>query len=64
MDSVKYVIASAVRLALATGGGGPQRLVSWKYEITYVSALETQIKVWPDETKPPRYFTVKVSEAQ
>lgn len=70
MDRVKDVIASAVRNALMPNGGGsiPKEgtgLVSWRHEITRITPLENQIKVWADgEGRPPRYFTVTVSEKQ
>lgn len=69
MDTVKAAMANAVRAALYYGGGGAnplpgKGLVSWRHEITAVSPLETQIKVWPDDNQPPRYFTVQVKEAQ
>jgi hypothetical protein len=59
MDNVKQAVATATRLALTNAKGG---LVSWRHEVTAVSPLETQVKVWPDDGAPPRYFTVKVSE--
>lgn len=60
MDKVKDVVASAVRQALHPPGG----LVSWKHEVTYVSPLESIIRVYPEEGQPPRYFTVQVKENQ
>lgn len=67
MDRVKDVMASAVRHALSPSGFGNappvgHGLVSWRHETTKISALETLIKVWPEENRPPRYFIVKVSE--
>lgn len=38
-------------------------LVANNWEVTKVSESNTQIKVWPDgKSRPPRYFTVKVTE--
>ncbi len=66
MDKIKLAVASAVRLALMKG-----ELVSWRHEITAITDLETQVKVYPpphqapgkpDVEMGPRYFYVQVKE--
>lgn len=60
MDIAKDAVSSAVRAALFKDS-----LVSWKTQLTVISPLETEIKVWPNgPDKPPRYFVVQVKELQ
>ena len=56
-DIIKNAIAGAVRLQLYK-----ENLLSWKYEVTTISDLQTQIKVYPPDNYPPRYFIVQVKE--
>lgn len=68
MERVKESIAGAVRAAIYTGSRGDhppigEGLVAWRHEMMVISPLVTQIKVWGDgPERPPRYFTITVSE--
>ena len=57
-DNVKLAVAGAVRNLLM----GKTELVSWRYEVLSIIDLQTQVKVWPAEGQPPRYFIVQIKE--
>lgn len=63
--NVKLTVAGAIRRILYEFAAKQPNdgLVPWRHEVTCVSDLVTQIKVWADDG-PPHYFTVKVSEMQ
>ena len=55
MQPVKETVCNLVREALH------EKFASWDAEVTQINKAVTQIK-WKTTDRPPRYFTVRVTE--